>query len=86
MSNLGSQSKQELNMTVKRTKVHFDTFKQTMKITKANEPLTDGDSEIGLYNPYSKITCIILYIYSMEFGTPPLYTELNRVAREMDLK
>ena len=45
----------------------------------------DEDSELGLWNPYSKVTCFILYLYSMEFGSPPLYAELNRVAREMDL-
>ena len=44
-----------------------------------------NDSELGLYNPYSKVTCFILYLYSMELGSPPLYAELNRVARDMDL-
>ena len=42
------------------------------------------DPELGLENPYSKVTCFILYLYSMELGSPPLYAELNRVAREMD--
>lgn len=43
------------------------------------------DPEIGLLNPYSKVTCFILYLYSMEFGTPPIYAEMNRVARDMDM-
>ena len=43
------------------------------------------DPELGLRNPYSKVTCFILYLYSMELGSPPLYAELNRVARDMDL-
>lgn len=47
--------------------------------------MTKYDDELGLCNPYSKITCFILYLYSCEFGTPPLYAELNRVARDMDL-
>ena len=28
----------------------------------------DLDPVVGLHNPYSKITCLILYIYSMELG------------------
>ena len=28
----------------------------------------------------------MLYIYSLELGTPPLYTELNRVTRDMYTK
>ena len=43
------------------------------------------DRELGILNPYSKVTCFILYLYSMELGSPPLYAELNRVARDMDL-
>ena len=42
------------------------------------------DPELGLRNPYSKITCIVLYYYSMEFGNPPLYAEVNRVSRDQD--
>lgn len=41
--------------------------------------------ELGLQNPYSKITCFVLNLYSMELGVPPLYAELNRVTRDMDL-
>ena len=43
------------------------------------------DDELGLTNPYSCVTCWILYLYSLEFGSPPLYAELNRVCRNMDL-
>ena len=42
------------------------------------------DEELGLHNPYGKMTCFILYIYSLELGQPPLYAESNRVARDMD--
>lgn len=45
----------------------------------------DEDEELGLWNPYSKVTSFILYLYSMEFGSPPLYAEMNRVIREMDM-
>lgn len=45
----------------------------------------DHDEEYGLLNPYSKVTCFILYLYSMELGSPPLYAELNREARDSDM-
>lgn len=44
-----------------------------------------NDVVLGIDYPYSKVTCLILYLYSMELGTPPLYYEANRVARDMDL-
>ena len=44
------------------------------------------DPIVGLLNPYSKATCFILYLYSMELGHPQLYAEANRVARDMDLR
>ena len=47
--------------------------------------LESTDAEIGLHNPYSNVSCFIVYLYSMEFGSPPLYTEINRVARKLDL-
>lgn len=40
--------------------------------------------ELNLCNPYSQITCFCLYLYSMEFGDPALYYELNRCCRESD--
>lgn len=43
------------------------------------------NKETNLGNPYSKIVCFSLYLYSMEFGDPPLYAELNRVSRDMDM-
>ena len=42
----------------------------------------DKDPEIGLHNPYSKISCFVLYAYSLEFGSPPLYAEVNNAARD----
>ena len=44
----------------------------------------DYDAELCLINPYSRVTCFILYLYSLEFGDPPLYTEINQVGRTMD--
>lgn len=40
--------------------------------------------ELNFKDPYSKITCLLLYLYSMELGTPPLYAEVNRCTRDMD--
>lgn len=57
------------------------------KIENRNEEMTweDDDPELGLRNPYSMITCFVLYLYSLEVGIPPFYAEVNRVARDMDL-
>ena len=40
------------------------------------------NSDLSLWNPYSAVSCWLLYLYSMELGSPPLYMELNRAARE----
>ena len=40
--------------------------------------------DLNLVNPYGKMSCLILYLYSMELGSPPLYYEINRVCRTMD--
>ena len=40
---------------------------------------------MGVKVAYSRISCIVIYLFSMEFGSPPLYAEVNRVARQMDL-
>lgn len=45
----------------------------------------NDDDLVGIENPYSKMSCLILYLYSMELGQPPMYTEINRVCRLMDL-
>lgn len=50
-----------------------------------NEDQSKTDKVLGLKNPYSKATCIILYLYSMELGNPQLFAEANRVAREQDV-
>lgn len=48
---------------------------------KLNEDMND---DMNLKNPYGKISCLILYLYSLELGSPPLYFEINRVCRTMD--
>ena len=42
----------------------------------------EGNSDLSLDNPYSPVSCWVLYLYSMELGSPPLYMELNRASRE----
>lgn len=34
--------------------------------------------------PYSPVVCVIVYIYTLEFGDPPLYAVLNRAIRNRD--
>lgn len=46
---------------------------------------TDGQFyDNDLWNPYSKVTCTLMYLYSLEIGSPPLYSEINRVCRNND--
>ena len=48
-----------------------------------NEPLMlNLDPIIGLKNPYSKASCLLMQLYSMEIGSPQLYADVNRVARD----
>ena len=49
-----------------------------------NEPLkvNDKDPIHGLKNPYSKASCLLMQLYSMEIGSPQLYADVNRVARD----
>ena len=50
-----------------------------------NKDHKEFNNDLNLNNPYSKITCLVLYLYSMELGSPPLYYEINRVCRAMDI-
>lgn len=61
--------------------------KANIPAERTSEPLHayDMDEDLDLANPYSKISCFILYLYSLEFGDPPLYTEVNRAARMNDM-
>lgn len=66
----------------------IDAIKNSIQISDSNCPMKatrSGDlnvnDDMDLANPYGKMTCLILYIYSMELGAPPLYHEINRVCR-----
>ena len=39
------------------------------------------NDDLNLNDPYSKMSCLILYLYSMKLGNPPLYFEINRICR-----
>lgn len=53
-----------------------------MKYYDYQEPLivrhpTNGDTNLA--NPYAKIVNLLTFLFSIEFGSPPLYAEVNRV-------
>ena len=81
-----NKSVQQQMRVINAASINFKKLKDAVDIQKSDVPLERSkDKEIGLYNPYSKVTCFVLYLYSMEFGSPTLYAELNRVTRDMDL-
>ena len=69
------------------SKKTWEDLLKAINITQPNKQMTwsSTDEELGLFNPYSKVTCFFLYLYSLEFGDPPLYSELNRICRDQDL-
>lgn len=76
---------------IKNANNKFDKLIERAGITRPDEQLElfDGDpnkeaSELSVFYPYSKIATISLYLYSMEFGSPPLYSVLNRACRDGD--
>jgi hypothetical protein len=75
-------------------KTHRKTFNDLIKaaqITDHYNPMikvgqnnSDYEHELNLWNPYSPITCFILYLYSLELGNPTLYSDLNGMVRKYD--
>ena len=65
----------------------FESIFEPVTIENKDAPMVKKgfEPELDLWNPYSKITCFIVYLYSLEYGNPPLYAEANRAARDMDL-
>lgn len=85
------KSEKALETIFSAHKATFTKLTNSVKIGHPNKPMTDGfegkcDDELGLNNPYSIISCFVLYLYSIEFGRPNLYAEVNRAAREMDTR
>ena len=81
------KSRQATMKIIKSCKNTIRDFVARIDIKYRNDEMSweNDDPELGLRNPYSKVTCFILYLYSLEMGSPPLYSEANRVARDMDL-
>lgn len=70
---------------IRRTRKTYEEIFDSINFADWDKPIEfSDDSELGVTNPYSKISCLVVHLYSMELGTPPLYSEVNRVAREMD--
>ena len=82
--------KQRQLLIIKKSRHDFNNIFEMVNISDWKKELTVNrenpreDDELGLSNPYSKATCLIMQLYSMEIGSPPLYAEINRMAREMD--
>ena len=78
--------KNEYMMVVKMTRNTYKQMFLSLNIQDWNKPIEQSyDPELGVKNPYSKISCFVVHLYSMDLGTPPLYSVANRVARDMDL-
>lgn len=62
---------------------NIPNWDQPLTITETISSNYSADHNLAF--PLSKSTCLLLYLYSMELGHPPLYCELNRAAINMDL-
>ena len=82
------KSDQEKLQFIIDTKDHFNQMVQTAGISRPDEEFKpgSGDPEIDPINPYGKIVCFTLMVYSMELGDPPLYSVINQVMRDMNQK
>ena len=75
---------------IKNTRSTFIEIFHLMEFTddEMNTPLKGdiliygNDPILGLLNAYSKASCLLMQLYSMEIGSPQLYAEVNRVARD----
>ena len=80
-----TKGKNERLRSVKNNREIFIEIFNLMDFTEAEKdtPLkhTKYDPILGLRNPYSKASCLLMQLYSMEIGSPQLYSEANRVAR-----
>lgn len=81
----------EINMVKESIWMAFQQIKQCIGYKRTDLPLKEAqddengfNSDSNFCNPYSKITCLILYLLSMDLGSPPLYHTLNKANREMN--
>ena len=76
---------------VKNRNHTFATFQKMLQALEISDEeykrpmvMDDKPSSTNLLNPYSKAVFFILYLYSMEIGSPQLFAEANRVTRDND--
>lgn len=78
--NMKGMSKNSQMKIIKKKKHVLKTLFEKMNIGHWDRDLTYEE----LSNPYCNEACMIMQLYSMELGSPPLYAEVNRVCRDMD--
>ena len=83
---LGETTDKNLRMrSIKNNRQIFIDIFNLMDFTdeERNTPLKylRDDPILGLCNPYSKVVCLLMQLYSMEIGSTQLYAVVNRVAR-----
>lgn len=71
---------------IKSSRGDFEKIFKLVNIANWNAPLNGDkdDFELSVTNPYSKISCLLTQLYSMEIGSPTFYSEVNKAARDMD--
>jgi len=63
----------------------WDDFDQPLfGLSQEDDNVDNFWNDNNLTNPYSKATCLILYLYSMELGSVPLFAAVNRAIRSRD--
>ena len=59
---------------IKNSRAAFSIIFETLDFSEQemNKPMkwSNSDPVLGLMNPNSKVSCLLLYLYSMEIGTP----------------
>lgn len=90
-TNLGKDGSVDIDKVKESIKKAFAAIKQCIGYKRTDLPLKEAQddengfsSDSNFCNPYGKITSLILYLMSMELGSPPLYTIFNKANREMD--
>ena len=71
---------------IKNSRGNFKEIFSLVNIADWNKPINwdEDDTELSYKNPYSKVSCLLTQLYSMEIGSPTFYSEVNKAAREMD--
>ena len=90
---LGAASDIDIEKVKEQIKKAFAQIKECIGYKRTDLPLKEAqddengfNSDSNFCNPYGKITCLCLYLMSMELGNPPLYTLFYKANRNMDIK